>query len=173
MNILHSALGHYEVTGNPEQADVIIGHSFGTSIGEHSPNHEIAEFILKNGEGLPIVADRTLVDAFPGRDSDVAVVVEGPITNGVGQGVGSWGTLVEAKRFMNREGLRNALMVGQAHHIGRIAMQAEKLEVTSIIPPGLPAGFDTQSEQRWTRSLGLWIPREVLGSVVLRLQKRL
>lgn len=173
MNILKSALGHYEVMGNPDDADVIVGHSFGTLTGEDSANRAIADFATTIADGRPIVADRTLVNAFPGQDADVDAIVEGPITNGVGKGVGTWGTLVEAKAFMEHENLKTALMVGQAYHIGRIVMQADKLGISSIVPAGLPDRFDPTSGQPWTRSLGLWLPREVGGSLVLRIQKRL
>ncbi|QQS20119.1 hypothetical protein IPL85_01540 [Candidatus Saccharibacteria bacterium] len=173
MNIIISALGRYEVNGKPDDADVVVGHSFGTLIGEGSANRAIADFALQAANGRPIVADRMLVNAFPNSGEDVDHVVEGPISNGVGQGVGSWGTLVAAKAFMEREGLSSALMVGQAHHIGRVAMQAKRLGIHSIIPANLPNRFDPESEQRWTRSLGMWLPREVVGSLVLRLQNKL
>ncbi|HJQ08312.1 MAG TPA: hypothetical protein VJ836_02395 [Candidatus Saccharimonadales bacterium] len=173
MNIVSSALGHYEVVGNPADADLIVGHSFGTVTSEDSANRFIADFILQNAAGRPVVADRMLVNAFPGKDQDVDHVVEGPISNGVGQGVGSYGTLVEAKAFMEREGLKTALMVGQAHHIGRVVMQAKKLGIPSIVPANLPSRFDPGSEQRWTRSVVMWLPREIIGSFVLRVQKKL
>ncbi len=173
MNIVSSALGHYEVTGDPHSAEVIIGHSFGTQVGEDSTNRSIANFILQNAGDRPIVADRTLANAFPGRDEDVDLIVEGAVSNGVGQGVGSWGALVGAKSFMERENLKTALMVGQAHHIGRVVMQAEKLGIASIVPVNLPNRFDPESEQRWTRSLRMWLPREIIGSLVLRVQGRL
>jgi hypothetical protein len=173
MNIVSSAFGHYEVTGDPASADVLIGHSFGTLTDEGSANGSIANFILQNAGDRPIVADRMLVNAFPDLDAAIDHVAEGPISNGVGQGVGSWGTLVEAKDFMKREGLTTALMVGQAHHIGRVVMQAKKLGIDSIVPAGLPDQFDPDSDQRWTRSLGMWVPREVIGSFVLRAQKKL
>ncbi|HSH55892.1 MAG TPA: hypothetical protein VK983_03635 [Candidatus Limnocylindrales bacterium] len=173
MNIVRSALGHYEAQGSPSDADVIVGHSFGTLISEGSANRALADFVLETADGRPIVADRMLVDAFPQKDEDVDYVVEGPISNGVGQGVGSWGTLKEAMVFMECEGLGTALMVTQAHHIGRVVMQADKLGISSIVPANLPNRFDPESEQRWTRSLGMWVPREVLGSLVLRAQKKL
>lgn len=173
MNIVSSALGHYEVTGNPDNADIIIGHSFGTFVGEGSANRSIADFALQIADNRPIVADRMLVDEFPNRDEDVDFVVEGAISNGVGQGVGSWGTLAEAKAYMEREKLKSALLVGQTHHIGRVAMQARKLGIISIVPAGLPSNFDPESDQRWTRTLILWLPREIIGSFVLRAQKKL
>jgi hypothetical protein len=74
---------------------------------------------------------------------------------------------------MKREDLHTALMVGQAHHIGRVAMQAKKLGIPSVIPANLPDRFDPESGQLWTRSLGMWLPREIIGSFWLRVQKKL
>jgi hypothetical protein len=173
MNIIESAFGKYETSGKVADADIIVGNSFGTSIHSESPNAAIARFILANEQGQPIVVDRTLAGVFP-ESTQLEVVVDGAVSNTVGSVGGSWGVLVEAKKYMDEVELHRPLMVAQACHIGRVAMQAEKLGMANIIiPDGLPGNFDQQSEQRWTRSLGLWVPREIIGSFVLRGQGRL
>jgi len=173
MNIIRSALGHYETIGNPDDADCVIGHSFGTLTGEGSANRALAHFILDNAAGRPVVADHMLVNSFLHGDDTVSYVIDGPIVNYVGQGVGSWGTLVGAKAFMEQEGLNSALMVAQKHHIGRVMMQAKKLNMLTIAAPNLPGHFDPDSDQIWTRSLAMWLPREIIGSLVLRAQHKL
>lgn len=175
MSIISSALGRYEPEGNPRDADVVVGHSFGTSTDPESVNRELATMVAlyASEENLPTVADRNLVNAMPPKSRDVDLVVEGQVSNTIGQGVGTWGTLLATKQFMEQEGLKSALMIGQAHHIGRIAMQASKLGITSILPKNLPKQFDPESSQRWTRSLGLWLPREILGAAVLKIEGRL
>jgi len=171
--IYRSAIGRYETAGNITDADVIIGHSFGTSTHRDSPNGALAQFILDHDDGQPIVVDRTLADAFP-RSTLIDVIVEGAVSNTIGTVGGSWGTLVRAKEYMDTTELSQPLMVAQAFHIGRVAMQAKKIGMNNvIIPEELPEIFDPESEQLWTRSLGLWVPREVLGSFVLRSQGRL
>lgn len=174
MNILRSATGHYEKAGNPADADTIIGHSFGTSTHGESPNGALARFILDNENGQPIIVDRTLADAFP-KSTLLDVVVEGAVSNSIGTVGGSWGILVEAKEYMDGAELTRPLMVAQAFHIGRVAMQAEKIGMRHIIiPEGLPRIFDTESSQQpWTRSVSNWVPREVAGSLVLRSQGKL
>jgi hypothetical protein len=173
MNIIESALGKYETSGKVADADIIVGNSFGTSIHSESPNAAIARYILANEQGQPIVVDRTLASAFP-ESSQLDVVVGGAVSNAVGSVGGSWGVLEEAKIYMDKEDLHRPLMAAQAYHVGRVAMQAGKLGMENIIiPDGLPRNFDKQSEQRWTRSLELWVPREVIGSFVLRGQGRL
>ena len=173
MNILHSALGNYESAGKPIDADIISGHSFGTSVNAGSPNHALARFAYKIADGRPIAVDRTLVAAFPRGEADVAFIVDGPISNTFGAGVGSWGTLAETKTYMERHNLVMPLLVAQAHHIGRVALQARKLEMDPVIPEDLPRDFDKESDQIWTRSLAMWVPREAVGSFVLKAQGKL
>ena len=172
MNILKSALGHYETKGRIEDADVIVGHSFGTLTDETSANRQLAEYILDHVDGRPIVVDRNLADAFPG-DHRIDLVVEGEVSDARGNGVGTWGTLIEAKGFMETHELSKPLMIAQAYHIGRVAMQAQKLQMDAIIPGNLPTRFDRESAQPWTRSRTMWVPREVIGSLVLKSQGKL
>lgn len=173
MNIITSALGHYEARGHVEDADVLVGHSFGTLTGKGSVNRRLAECILECAGRRPIVVDKNLADAFPSDADQIDLIVGGPVSDALGGGVGTWGTLLEAGKFMNDNELLRPLMVAQACHIGRVAMQAFKQGMDPIIPPDLPAGFDPESEQRWTRSKSLWVPREVIGSFVLRSQGKL
>ena len=173
MGIVSSAFGHYEIVGNPDDADVIIGNSFGTGTAPGDVNGLLAAYTLNCANGRPIVADRTLVDAFPHRDSNVSHVVEGDISTASGQGLGSWAILVEAQSYMAANELKRPLMIAQAYHIGRVAMQFKKLGMQPIVPSGLPRNFDTESKQPWTRSLAMWVPREIIGSIVLRAQHKL
>jgi len=158
----------YEAQGDIAEADCLIGHSFGTSIDAGSVNHQLAEVMLQNADGRPMIADRTLVDAFPNGNTHMAHVVEGAVTNIKAQGVGTWGTLVEAQRYMEENGLNQAMMVAQAYHISRVVKQAAKLGMSSIVPNGLPTDFDKESDQIWTRSPYLWIPFNALGSLILK-----
>jgi hypothetical protein len=161
----------YKPVGRPEDADCVVGHSFSTSLAEGSVNIELANQMLHHSDGRPMIADRMLVNAMPDGDSRMAHVVEGPVTNlnarGV-KGVGTWGTLVEALEFMDENGLEAPIMIAQAFHMRRVVKQAAKLGIDSIIPKGLPADFDHDSEQLWTKSLYFWIPMNGLGSLLLR-----
>ena len=173
MNILKSAIGHYEPTGKTEDAEVILGHSFGTSIHPKSPNGAIAQYILDHQDGQQIVVDQTLADAFP-SSTRLDLIVEGEISNTIGSVGGTWSVLIKGKEYMDANELTNALIVAQKLHVGRVAMQAVKAGIENIIVPGdLPAILDIDSEQLFTRSEWLWVPREVLGSYILRLQHKL
>jgi len=163
MSIVRSALGHYEASGNPAHAQLISGHSFGTQTGEHSVNRALAEKIAAWASERLIVVDEMLAKAFTRDMPKIHSVIEGEITDTQGNGLGTWGTLERTKRLMDGKGLETALLVAQAHHVGRVAMQAEKLGMHTVVPEGLPQGFEPMSAQWWTRSQSLWVPREVAG----------
>src|SRR4051812_6450018 len=98
MSILKCAFGHYEAVGNADETDCVIGHSFGTVTGEGSVNRSLADFIAANANTKPVIVDRMLANEID--EAKLAHVVEGDISNSVGQGVGTWGVLVEAKSYM-------------------------------------------------------------------------
>ncbi|HLZ15108.1 MAG TPA: hypothetical protein VKQ34_03895 [Candidatus Saccharimonadales bacterium] len=158
----------YEAQGDIATADCIIGHSFGTSTDTGSVNYQLAGFMQQHADGRPMIADRTLVDTLPDGDAHMAHVVEGAVTNIKAQGVGTWGTLVEAQQYMKENGLNRAIMVAQAHHIRRVVRQAAKLGMSAVVPAGLPTDFDNNSDQIWTRSPYLWVPFNALGSLLLK-----
>ena len=155
------------------EADSAIGHSFGTSIDQQSVNAQLATLMLMYAEGRPMIADRTLVNALPNGDSLMAHIVEGPVTNIKAQGVGTWGTLIEAHQYMEENDLQSPIMIAQAYHIGRVVRQAAKLGISSIVPEGLPTDFDKASDQIWTRSAALWFPINTLGSLLLKKRRQL
>lgn len=176
-NIFTSAIGKYETVGAIENADCIIGHSFGTITDKNSVNAEIARYILGLNP-LPTLVDRTLANAFPAYPDgieQIAAIAEGPVSNTVGQGVGAWGALQEAQEYMSAHNLSKPILVAHACMVGRLAAQTRHRSFTmeAIVPPDLPRNFEPKSEQLWTRTQALWVPREVIGSVVLRMQGKL
>lgn len=178
MNIVTSALGRYEKTRTGDRYDdfdCVIGNSFGTSTHEGSVNHTILAYCQWEAIDVkPLIVDRTLakVGFSPYGPSRIDHIVEGPVSNTTGGGVGTWGVLTEALAFMRREygdakPLR-PLLVGQANHTGRITMQARKLGMDPVTDVGMPTEFDRRSDQFWTRNLAFWLPREILGSFILK-----
>jgi hypothetical protein len=158
----------YDTAGATSEADSVIGHSFGTSTDIFSVNSQLAERMLSVSEGRPMIADKTLVNSLPNLKGHMAHIVIGDVTNIRTQGVGTWGTLVEAHQYMEENDLYSPIMIAQAHHINRVVQQAAKLGISSIVPEGLPRGFDKNSDQIWTRSAALWIPFNALGSLLLK-----
>jgi len=168
-----SALGFYEASTDTDRADIVVAHSFGTLTGETSVNRLLADLALDQADGRPVAADRTLVNAIPDGDKHFDLVVEGPITNLVGQGVGTYGVLEQVRTFMEGRDLKLALMIAQRRHVGRVMLQAKRLGINSIAPANLPSQFEPGSMQLGTRSSAEWLMREVLGAPVLKYQKKL
>jgi hypothetical protein len=158
----------YETRGNPADADCLVGHSFGSSVSECSVNNQLGNLMLSLADARPLIADRTLVNAIPEGDNRMAHIVEGPATNMKAQGVGTWGTWLEARRYMEEHELSKPLVIAQAYHLPRVVKQGAKLGIISIVPENLPTDFDKESNQPWTRSPYLWIPFNALGSLLLK-----
>lgn len=158
----------YHARGNLADADCVIGFSFGTSVDKSGVNYQLAERMLNLAGGRPLIADRTFVNAITNGDRRMAQIIEGEITNSKAQGTGTWGTRLEAKKYMDNHGLKHPLVIAQAHNVSRVVRQGAKLGVVSITPAGLPTDFDVRSKQFWTRSIYLWIPINILGSLLLR-----
>jgi hypothetical protein len=158
----------YSPQGNPLDADCVIGHSFGSSIYVGSVNNQLVNEMHEVANGRPMIADRKLVDADPDIETKMSHIVEGPVTNIKAQGIGTWGTLVEAHQYMEENDLQNPIMIAHSYHISRVVRQAAKLGISSIVPEYLPTDFDKDSDQIWTRSAMLWVPFNALGSVLLK-----
>ena len=124
----------YKPSGNVADADCVIGFSFGTSIDPGSVNRQLALRMLSSAQGRPMIADRTLVNAMPSGGNQMVHVIEGEVTNAKTQGVGTWGTLVSARDFMEAHDLSKPIMIAQAYHVGRVVRQAARLSMPSIVP---------------------------------------
>lgn len=145
----------------------MVVHSYGTSTDEGSPNWALAKYAETMHRGRPVYADRTLVDASE-HPEIFAGVYEGSISDTVAHQGGSAAVNAAAKEFMIENNLRTTCQVAERHHVGRVVLEAAKLEIPAYIPPDLPAFFDEKAkEQWWTGSLGRWMLREIPGSFVL------
>ncbi len=183
MNLITSAwTGNYQAS-SPEAVagvDCIIAQSFGASeTGPGRVNEELARLTFAFNELLlpyfvPVIAQQEVDDALQQTfDRPAKFRVEGDPSTGLGGDLDSWGVLTQAKGFMEERGLNRPLIIAQAHHVTRVAMQAAKQDMIPAIPEGLPRIFDPESTQIWTRNRNFWAPREAVGSVVLKLTGRL
>lgn len=160
--------GFYTVAGTPDEADCIMGHSFGTDTSEQSVNRQLVSIMKQYANGRPLIADRMLVRADPEGEKAYAHIIDGPITKMDGQS-GTGRALVNARAYMRDNGLAKPLMVAQKYHIDRAVRQAEKLGIRSLVPPGLPGQFDhRRTEQIWTKNRLLFTSFNLLAYVKLR-----
>ncbi|MET0779241.1 MAG: hypothetical protein ABWY71_00245 [Candidatus Saccharimonadales bacterium] len=168
----------YKAGNNTDRADCLIVHSFGTSTDIESVNHKLAAFALHMADGRPIMADRAIIDSLSKSSDTTAMIAAGEVATHINiegklsgpkiKGDGTWGTLNAAKQYMDAHQLTKPIMVAQAWHATRVAKQATKLGMDSILPKGLPRTFDKHSDQFWTRSIYFWIPVNLLGSILLK-----
>jgi hypothetical protein len=173
MNTMRGAVaGNYAYYGNREDADCVIGFSFGTNTNPEGVNAQLASQAMSYGQGpwKPVMMERMLVNSLYPYGPQPAYSIEGSISNArSSEGLGTWGVLKIAHKIMKERKLERPLIVAHAFLADRVATQANKQGMQSIVvPEGLPRQFDRDSEQVWTRSCLLWIPREVIGLRVLR-----
>lgn len=181
--IYHKDMDIYRTQGNVNNADCLVVHAFGSSTDVKSVNHQLAMFAFEVAKGRPIITDLAVAEAAPQDNVRIAHVmkgeaathlkVQGKIPHVSVCGDGTWGSLVRAQQYMLEHDLSRPMMVAQAWHVSRVAKQASKLGLQSIVPEGLPRDFDKNSNQFWTRSAALWLPFNALGSLLLRWRGRL
>lgn len=166
MGVVSSALGNYEIVGDPSEGDSVMGVSFGTG----AVNDLIARQVVDYGVGKPKILDVMVGEHYPEawRSDGMVEVIETEIVNAAMTKGGMWNVLEIANDYMRDNDLSRLVIVGHACHIGRVAMQAQKLGMNVIVPSGLPRQFDRDSQQFWTRSKGIWVPAELAAAYKLR-----
>lgn len=175
-NLLRGALtGEYQPRGNVADADCAVGQAFGASLdGIGLVNDLMGQFVDNQlPPGLYLLMQQEIANALEDQGSSAHFVIKGDPSTAVGGQLDSWGVLTQARQHMQERGLTRPVLVAQAHQIGRFTMQALALGMDPIVPEGLPADFDPESTQFWTRNRGLWFIRETVGIPYLRLRSKL
>lgn len=177
--------GNYVPQGDPLYGDCWLGIQYGEQAGvfwglvneasaayiaRHAPRY--VPYLLAPNIGRPLVAKfGGQTPALTFRDETSGLVTTQEVR-------GTKSELKQAFDYMREHDLHAPVLVGEAHHIGRAALQAEKLaqaenfDVDIIVPPGLHKGFDPSSAQPWTGGPVAWAVREAVGVPVLRLTGR-
>lgn len=171
MNTLRTALtGEYTPIGDVKDADCVVGQSFGTGF----VNEQIAQYVLENRlDQLPLILQQEIADGIFDLGSFADHVITGDPSTSIGTQLDSWQVLSRAKAYMEQHDLEHPILVGQAHQMGRLTLQAIKLGLDPIVPEGLPVTFDPASSQFWTRNRGAWVLRETIGIPYLRATSKL
>lgn len=166
--------GRYDAIGDPADADCVIGHSFGTRPDGPGPVNELlARFILeRTNEQLPLLLQEEVADALGALSRRPVLAIRGEASTTVGSKLDSWDVFRRARPFLDERGLGRPLLVAQAFHVRRVAWQAARQGLHTIVPAGLPRDFDPDSTQPWTRHAALWVPREIVGLTYLRVRGR-
>lgn len=163
----------------PESAVVIV-NAFGFREDETAHkipgplNEELAHFTDEYFSHLPILVSQDVATALEvsptlimgvNSTSQVTGGLKDPKTNGTA------GELLSAKEFMIREDYSLAIIVAQAFHVARVARMANKLDIVTAIPKGLPTNFDAENAQKWIHNKEAWKKREMLTIGFLTLKR--
>jgi len=167
-----SFTGNYEPRGNVAEADCVIGNEFAyRETGFGSVNEQLAEFIAERYTNLALFLNKNIAGALnvlrPDIEPDETFVGE-PVNYMGTRGIGTKGELLQAKKFMADRQLERPIIVAQAYHVGRVAIQAKWLGINPIISEGLPKDFDSESVQSWTQGPLAWAWRESRANPALR-----
>lgn len=175
MNFLSGAVhGEYPLRSELAAADCVLGFSFGTSLCLDSVNSHLAlKAATYANEERPLFIEETLQRVLPIFAPNPHWVYRGAVSNYVGSRGGSAQVLRDAQPHMQEQNLRRPLLVAQAHHVGRVALEAIKLGMEPVVVSGMPKTFDKDSLQPATRSRNRWICRELPGYVALKLTDRI
>lgn len=167
--------GNYKTRGDILQGDCWIGCQWGAqaSFFWGLVNEASAAYIAQNAPRhapqllAPNIA-RPLQAKFAGSKPALIFRNETSDLTTIKVEHGTKSELVQALQYMEEHELHFPVIVGQANHVGRIALQAERLGMDPIIPAGLPEMFDPSSAQPWTQGPIAWAIRETIGVPVLR-----
>jgi len=176
MNVIKAVVtGEYEVIGDPCEADCVIGQSFGAAeFGHGRVNKLLARYIIREAfDDTPLLLQNEIADALSTEPRLHDLRIEGKPSTSTGGELDSWEVLRQFREYMDDHNLNRPILVAQAHHVGRLFLQAMKQGMDPIVLAGLPTEFDPDSTQIWTRSAKLWIPRELAGMAYLKAKHKL
>lgn len=82
------------------------------------------------------------------------------------------GVFEKGRRLADEEGIRPGRLgvIAHADHAGRCLLTAAAAALDAAVPTGiaLPSGYDSASDQPWTRSRGAFIPVDLMARAHLR-----
>lgn len=148
----------------------MIGHEFAAPVeGFGNVNMALAELIADRYADMSLYISSTIAGALREIAPEIKPdgVFHGISADTMANTGGTWEELRQAKALVGERKV-NPVLIGQAYHVGRVALQAQKAGLSPILPAGLPAQFDPESRQWWCRSRLAWTAREIPGVLVLR-----
>jgi hypothetical protein len=158
--------GHYLVNGDLNEAQCVLGFSFGgvgtgPKLQPGASNEDLAGYALQHFGQLPRIFQGEIADAYlrfvPGAYIDRIGAHRQP-----GRYLDTREVAEQAWNIMKQHGWQTAALLAHGHHLPRVDAVCRKLGISAIVLPGLEKiRFCPDSAQRWTRSRRAWLPREV------------
>ncbi len=152
------------IVNTTDSSTCVIGLAFGyreDNAGNRLPgeaNARIAQYVASRYNSYPLLMQQEIADAL----SELGIQCDLSICGKHARYLDSRQVLLQSRSYMRQHGFSKAIVVAQAHHIPRIRLLCKKLGIAVSIPDDLPAAWDKESGQLWTRSYVTWIVREPL-----------
>lgn len=163
-NLINQAVtGNYSPHGSIDEADCVIGFSFGFRLknGKIIPglsNDDLAHFIEENLGDKPYILQFEIADALSKKKKDLFVVRK---HRNEGEYLDTSEVALQAIEIMNKHEWHKAAIISHPFHMPRVDALCQKLGIDTIAPDGLSSvRFDPKSEQEWTRDKKTWAHRE-------------
>jgi hypothetical protein len=165
--------GKYTPSGRAEDADCVLGFSFGGIADGNAwrpgdSNEDLARFARDHFAGLPKILQSEIAESYlalcPG-----SAVLQISRHRRPGLYLDTREVAEQALDLMRQHDWRTAAVLAQGYHVPRAAAVCERLGISAVVPPGLEQiRFCLRSAQKWTRGPGAWIRRELLAILFYR-----
>lgn len=155
-------LNTYTVHGNVDDADCVIGFSFGyLGVDAYEQpgksNRQLAAFIEEHLSALPLIVQFEINDALKAAPATHVISK----SRQEGEYLNSREIAEQAFILMQKHGWHNAVIVTHPAMEARNDALCSKLGMITITPPGLESiEYDPDSAQPWTRDKESWWKRE-------------
>lgn len=154
--------GDYPLKGRLEDADCVLGLSFGyRGKGKHIEpglsNQDLAAVAYSQYDKLPKILQFEIADAYADMGGKGTVL---PIRKHRKKGkyLDTREVVAQAKELMRQRGWKTAILLAHPHHMSRVQLVCDRLKLDWVAVEGLKGAveFDPKSTQKWTRSLDQW-----------------
>jgi hypothetical protein len=170
--------GNYATRGRLEDADCVIGFSFGYrgKPGRVAPglsNHDLAELAIRQLSDLPKILQFEIADAYAAASGPTAAPVQ-RITKHrqPAKYLDTHEVAEQAQQLMRRYGYTTAVLLAHPYHLPRVQLVCDRLKLRWVTLPDMRGAveFDPQSAQTWTRNLDRWRGYEPLAMLYYRMK---
>lgn len=169
--LVASWTGDYEVRGKLQDADCVLGLSFGyrgkgTGVTPGLSNQDLANVALKHFADLPKILQFEIADAYTESVHNNGGVVE-RINHHRKKNkyLDTREVVDQARLIMGKHGWKHPVLLAHPNHMPRVQLACDRLGIDWIATDHLKGAieFDPLSTQKWTRDIDQWRGYEPLA----------
>jgi hypothetical protein len=170
--------GHYETKGKMEDADCVLGFSFGyrgkrRNITPGLSNQDLANVAMKHYAGLPKIFQFEIADAYVqagGKSAKEIFRISKHRQRG--KYLDTREVAEQGKELMRQHGWKTALLLAHPNHMPRVQQACNRLGMNWVATEDLRGAveFDPLSTQKWTRDVDQWRGYEPLAVTFYRMK---